>query len=429
MKPGSIVLLLFCILINSPSITAATPALVESNPRQGLPNFFRKLNDGKELSVAYFGGSITAQAGWRPKTLRWLREQFTNASIDEINAAIGGTGSDLGVFRFQQDVLTHKPDLVFVEFAVNDAGSAPDQIRRCMEGIVRQGWKADASIDFCFVYTIAGSMLEIYQSGKTPRSVTAMEGIAEHYGIPTINFGLQIARLEKEHKLVFKGERPKTDNEKAALNGRILFSPDGVHPYPEGGHDEYLETVVRSMPAIRAAGSPGPHKVGTPLLADNYENAKLVPLTKVRLSSGWTRLATTNSIAKNFRKQMPEIWKAAQPGDSISFQFKGTSAGIYDLLGPDCGQVTVTLGDQPAVTRPRFDSYSTYHRLGTLRIADNLPDGLHQVKLQIHPDQPDKSKILAQRNEKIDDPKRYDGKVWYAGSIMLIGNLVEDPKQ
>ena len=58
---------------------------------------------------------------------------------------IAFTGSDLGVFRVQQDVLSKQPDLLFVEFAVNDGGAAPEQIIRCMEGIVRQTWRANSS--------------------------------------------------------------------------------------------------------------------------------------------------------------------------------------------------------------------------------------------------------------------------------------------
>ncbi len=36
------------------------------------------------------------------------------------DAAIGGTGSQLGVFRLDRDVLAHRPDLVFLDFSAND---------------------------------------------------------------------------------------------------------------------------------------------------------------------------------------------------------------------------------------------------------------------------------------------------------------------
>lgn len=51
----------------------------------------------------------------------WLKQQYSNVQFTSINSGIGGTGSDLGVFRTERDVLQYHPDLVFVEFAVNDA--------------------------------------------------------------------------------------------------------------------------------------------------------------------------------------------------------------------------------------------------------------------------------------------------------------------
>jgi hypothetical protein len=291
---------------------------------------------------------------------------------------------------------------------------------------VRQAWENEADIDLCFVYTIAENMLENYQAGKLPHSVETMETLAAHYGIPSINLGLEVAKRAKDGKLVFKGARPKSDEEKAALKGKLLFSPDGVHPYTESGHELYLEVVLRSLPIIRGDRKPERHVLPKPLAADNYQKAKLVPLSKAHLSSGWQKLdPATNSIARVFQNRMPELWKANQPGETISFTFKGTTVGIYDLLGPDCGQVIVRMDEKAPVVRARFDSFSTYHRLAAFNLANGLPDRLHTVKLEIAPDQPDKSKILAQRQEKIDDPKRYDDTAWYAGSIMLIGDLVD----
>ena len=69
----------------------------------------------------------------------WLAEHF-KCDVQEIHAAIGGTGSDLGVFRLGRDALRREPDLLFVEFTVNDGGASPERIWRAMEGIVRQTW-------------------------------------------------------------------------------------------------------------------------------------------------------------------------------------------------------------------------------------------------------------------------------------------------
>jgi len=101
---------------------------VEVVPRKGLPNFKAKLDAGKNVRIAYLGGSITAAPGWRVLSRDWFQEKYPQAKVDEIHAAIGGTGSDLGVFRLQNDALQHKPDLLFIEFAVNDGGAVPEQI-------------------------------------------------------------------------------------------------------------------------------------------------------------------------------------------------------------------------------------------------------------------------------------------------------------
>jgi hypothetical protein len=399
---------------------------VECRARGGLPNFLAKLNASGAVKIAYLGGSITAQEGWRPLTLRWFQEHFPSAKISQINAAIGGTGSDLGVFRLKYDVLDQNPDLLFVEFAVNDGGAPTQQIERCMEGIVRQTWKHDPKTDICFVYTLAGNMLQTLQEGHFPHAASVMETVAEHYRIPSIHMGLEVARLEAKGRLIFKGEKPKAEAEKAALADKILFSPDAVHPYTDTGHPLYLQAVARSVPALQAAGQTGPHPLISPLVADNWEAAQMIPLNRAKLSSGWRRLEpATNALARNFGGFLPELWAATQPGESISFRFKGTGARVYDLLGPDCGQLRIELDGRPPVLQLRFDSFCTYHRLATLSIGEGLEDATHTVKITIDPEQPDKAKILSQRGEKIDDPKRYDGTAWYAGALLLIGQVAE----
>jgi len=61
---------------------------VECMPRAGLPNFFAKAAKGGEFKVAYLGGSITAQPGWRVKSLAWLNAQYPKSKFSEINAAM-----------------------------------------------------------------------------------------------------------------------------------------------------------------------------------------------------------------------------------------------------------------------------------------------------------------------------------------------------
>jgi lysophospholipase L1-like esterase len=400
----------------------------ECRQRNGLPNFLAKANTaGAEIKIGYLGGSITAQNGWRPKTLAHFQKTWPQAKFSEINAAIGGTGSDLGVFRLKQDVLDHKPDLLFVEFAVNDGGAQPEQIFRCMEGIVRQTWKALPECDICFVYTLTEALAPAMLEGKFQRSASAMEKIADHYSIPTIHMAMEVAKLAKEGKLAWKAKLPKTDEEKKALEGKFVFAPDSVHPHVETGHELYLQAIVRSLDPIMAASkTPAAHVLGAPFIATNYEQAKLLPITIATLSEGFALLdSKTDDFGKRWANRMTTLHKGTKPGDAITFQFKGTRCSIYDIIGPDGGQVSVTLDDQPVKVLPRFDAYCTYHRLSALMIGTDLEDTVHTVKIEIHPEQPDKAQILAKNGNKIDKPERFDATAFYPGAILLVGDVVQ----
>lgn len=161
-----------------------------------LGHTWGKLTRNHRLVIGYFGGSITEGAGasdasrtsWRALTTDWFKRRFPQADISEVNAAIGGTGSELGAFRCHQDLICKKPDLVFVEFAVNDSKSPEAKVVASMEGIVRQIWAEDPEIDIVFVYTTMRGA-EKYSEGEELRSVSYHQRVADHYGIPSINVG------------------------------------------------------------------------------------------------------------------------------------------------------------------------------------------------------------------------------------------------
>ena len=408
---------------------------VECTARGGLPNFFAKLKAGKKVKIAYLGGSITAQGGYRVLSREWFQKQFPKAKVEGIHAAIGGTGSNLGVFRVERDVLVKKPDLMFVEFAVNDAGASPIQIRRSMEGIIRKTWKALPDCDICFVYTITARDIKRLQKGKMKRSASTMEEIADYYNIPSIHMGIEAAKLEKDGKLVMKAPMAKMDRvsgeqlnvaTKLATDekGRICFSKDGVHPYTNTGHVLYMKAIIRSMDKIEKAGKVGPHKVGKAQTPDNWEGATIVPLTKAKMSGPWTKLNPKKDIlAKRFKNRLPELWKA-EPGATLKYKFKGTKTSIYQLVGPGCGYLEVTVDGKKRKAKA-IDRYCTYYRLSTLRLIWNSPVEEHNIEIKVLPDAIDKSKILFKRNLKDlkKNPKKYEKKDWYAGAIFLIGEI------
>ena len=410
--------------------------LKECSPRGGLPNFFNKLKKNKELKVAYFGGSVTDQRGWRVFSLNWLQKQFPQAKIEEINAAIGGTDSGLGVFRLDHDVLRFKPDLIFIEFAINDSKMSSIDIEKSFEGIIRKTWRKLPECDICFVYTLTGRDQKTLFRGKMSPTASVMERIADHYNIPTIHMGVEIAELAKKGKLVFRGAKGtmtrvsgKELNENAEIpvnkNGKIAFTGDGTHPYINTGHKLYMAAIARSLPIIEKSGKPDPHKLPK-AMGTNWEHAEMLPLSQGALSkSGWQRMPRKSPLSK-FNKRMPQIWKAA-PGATLEFKFKGVKLGIYDIIGPDCGCLEITVdGKKEKVMR--IDGYCTYYRPSHLQIADKLPDKIHTVKIKVLNDKIDKSQILHKKNREDfkKNPAKYDGANWYPGAIFVVGELINN---
>jgi len=245
-------LLLFCVMSLAAAKTqgAVAPAqkAVASEVRNGCPNVLKKLKAGGAVTVVFLGGSITENRGSFATTIpKWLGEQYPAAKIQAINAGWGGTGSALGAQRMDREVLVHHPDLLFVEFAVNDMAT-PDFAH--MERIVRKTWTANAETDIVFLYTISQSDLDFYKKGIFPPSIVEHEKAAAHYGVPMIAIGESVAAK------VLAGSLAWPD-----------FSNDTCHPHLRG-YTHYTEAMAAALPPILAAGQPGPHAMPEPMAAN-----------------------------------------------------------------------------------------------------------------------------------------------------------------
>ena len=389
----------------------------ELNIRGGLPNFFEKAIRGDTVKVAYLGGSITAQDGWRVYSLDWFKQRFPNAVFTEINAAIGGTGSDFGVFRLNDQVLKFDPDLVFVEFAVNDKNTPASKITRSMEGIVRQVWEHNPSTDICFIYTLRDNFLDTAQNATFPLSVKTMETVADKYQVPAINFVFEVADQVKHNRLIFTGATRE-------LNDIKVFSPDGVHPYPETGHRIYEEILQRSFEKMIAV-KPQPakkHMLPAPITPDYFAHTQMIDPEKGNLSKGWKIVQVKASTDfSRFDRYLTQIGEAA-PGDTLSLRFKGTTVGIYDIIGPGSGRIEVTIDGQVKDTVYRFNAFCTYWMMSYF-LLDHLPDKVHDVVFRVIPEAFDKAAILKTRNQAITDPGKYASINWYVGKILIDGYL------
>lgn len=401
------------------ALLVAAPAfaggLEECHPRGGWPNVLAKLQAGGEVRIAYLGGSITAADGWRVLSRDWLATQYPKARVTGIDAAISGTGAEFGACRLERDVLQHTPDLLFVEFAVNGAGQG-DRAIRSMEGIVRHARQHDPKIDLCFVYTVSVRFLKDLQADRLPEIMSTMEKVAEHYGVSSILLGLEAARKVKDGSLVFQGASSHAD-------GKVVFSGDGTHPFPDTGHPLYLAAIQRSLPALKAAGSPGPHALPAPLDAGSWEGARMIPLEDVQKSAGWTKGLPAGDAygARMAAQQLPSVWQAAQPGEALTFTFKGTGLGLAGLRTADSGQFAVTIDDRPPVKGTLFDSYAVpgRYRVQAWFLPGELPDGEHRARIELLSEAPNKAAI--RKNAGGASAPEYGENRLYLGAALIIG--------
>lgn len=107
-----------------------------------------KLRAGEDVTVAYLGGSITQGAGAVPiqemcyarRSFEGLCERYAGGGHTQyIKAGVGGTPSQLGMLRYDRDITRDgavKPDLVVVEFAVNDEGDETRGV--CYESLIKK---------------------------------------------------------------------------------------------------------------------------------------------------------------------------------------------------------------------------------------------------------------------------------------------------
>jgi lysophospholipase L1-like esterase len=387
--------------------------------RDGLPFFFRKIEAKQPVNIGYLGGSITEAAqGWRDQSLGWLQKQYPQVKFTGINAGVGGTGSDLGVFRVQSQVLDQQPDLVFVEFAVNDNGKNTEQIYKAMEGIVRKTWLHNPQTDICFVYTLTADMAVFFQSGKLPASALAMEQIAAHYGVPSVCLGLKVADLAKEGKLIFKGKQQDYPD-------KIVFSADNVHPYPETGHLLYTQALSEALDKMAANKSRiKKHRIPAPYRSDNWQQARMIPVSELSRHGEWKELtAPTDTVASLLKRRFSGLIKSTQPGDYLEVKMKGQICGLYDVIGPGCGQYSVELDNEEKQIVSRFDAYSTYYRASFFTVPVS-PESIHTVRFKVSSQRPDKQAILKIRNQVMDIPSRFEEHACYAGQLLLVGELL-----
>lgn len=152
--------------------------------KERLINCIRCARNGEELTIAFFGGSITQgsladkpEEMYARRVFSWWEKTFPQATFHYVNGGIGGTTSHYGVSRVVTDLLMYQPDFVVVDFSVNDEPEAFFQ--ETYEGLIRKILSWDSEPAILLLNNV------FYDSGKNAQNLH--NEIGDYYGIPHVS--------------------------------------------------------------------------------------------------------------------------------------------------------------------------------------------------------------------------------------------------
>lgn len=280
-----------------------------------LKNLMKRAANGESLVIGFLGGSITqGSLSSTPKNCyaylvyEWWKKSFPNAAFSFVNGGIGGTTSHYGGARAWKDVLCYRPDIVTVDFSVND--DANEFFEETYEGTLRRLLAAPSAPAVVVLNNV------FYDTGKNAQDYH--NRIADHYGIPHVSIKDTVYPDVESGKIV-----------------RADITPDNLHPNDKG-HSLVADEICKLLDSIKAemeeetiAGENIEGKstkteasvlLPAPLTENAYEHSRLI------------QIQDNEAILDGFlvdpieKKGMLDIfkngWTAAHTNDKISFEIE-----------------------------------------------------------------------------------------------------------
>jgi hypothetical protein len=337
--------------------------------RNNLADCANRFRSAKQGRVAFLGGSITFNPGWRDSVQNYLKKKFPQTAFDFINAGIPSVGCNMHGFRFRRDALARgQVDLLFVESAVNDTTNKVPSIERtrAYEGIVRQALKSNPAMDIVFLYFIDPSFYPEVKAGKPISLLADYEKSAWQYGVSSVNLAQYVA--ERYTWEQFGGD---------------------VHP-GAFGQGIYAAGIARLFDAAwnapGAADAPTlPHHLPV-RMQDSlcYHQGHTDSVSRGVIVNGWKRVASWKPSQGGTRDGFVNVpvLESVTPGDTLKFAFTGTAVGIVIAAGYDVGMLDYTIDGKPMGTVDQFTPWSSgLHIPWTLLFSGDLPMKAHELRL------------------------------------------------
>lgn len=102
---------------------------------------------GHSVPAGYFKTpNVNTLESYPFQLLKKLKEQFPFAVINIINTSIGGENSVSGAKRFASEVLVHNPDILFIDYALNDRGVGLEKSYKAWDKMIRKALKKKIKI-------------------------------------------------------------------------------------------------------------------------------------------------------------------------------------------------------------------------------------------------------------------------------------------
>jgi sialidase-1 len=297
--------------------------------RSGLQNSQIRFEKEKFGRVAFLGGSITYNSGWRDSICAYLVKRFPETEFEFINAGIPSMGSTPAAFRLERDVLSKgRVDLLFEEAAVNDASNGRTSIEqiRAMEGIVRHLRYTNPGINIVLMHFVDLDKINDYNNGETPAVIQSHEKVAKHYNLPTINLAREVTERIRNKEFNWEDDFKN------------------LHPSPFG-QGVYARSMTTYLEQAFSDSVNDDARVKNSIIPEKldgfcYDKGKLIDITKSEILNGW-RLDPSwtpddkAGVRSNYH-HVPML-VSEQPGSLLKFRFNGKAIGIAVASGPDAG--------------------------------------------------------------------------------------------
>ena len=324
--------------------------------------------------MAFLGGSITYNPGWRDSVCSFIQKEFPDTKFDFVNAGVPSMGSTPGAFRFENDVLKNGPvDLLFLEVAVNDQvnKARPLEITRAMEGIVRHAKLANPACEIVIMYFVDPDKINDYNKGIVPAEIVNHEKVALHYNIPSINLAREVT--ERIYNKEFTWEGDFID----------------LHPSPFGQIVYYRsisELLVKCWEKNNSSDRM-PHPLPPKLDPFCYDKGVLVEVEEKNATEGWVYDKNWSPSDKASTREgyvnVPML-VGSKPGAILKFSFKGTAAGVTVAAGPDAGIIEYSIDNQEWKSVDLFTQWSAgLHLPWFYTLADGLKNGSHSIRIRL----------------------------------------------